>query len=213
MNIKVIQHADRSQGDLLAAASKVNRKYCQKHGYEYKHFLGNYTGIDSAKHKQAAYWNKIFLTCHELPSTDWLFYMDADIIIKDHEKQLETFIDMSLRDFLICGVNQATSREKHWNVNSGTYFIKNTKHMQEIIDGLIRILHEGLKAKRPIPNEQAIIQKMLKINYKGIEKNIDIFPSTAFNHDGKFLTHYLSDHYKTYEDRVAALEEGAKAFS
>jgi hypothetical protein len=209
MNIKVIQHADKAQGDLLAATSKINKKYCQKHGYKYEHFLGNYTGVKPTADKFSTHWNKIILTRKELPSADWLLYMDADVMIKEPNRPLEDFIGMSNREWLVCGVSRATSAEKHWNVNCGVYFIKNTAYMREIVDDMIQFFNFQVQSKNHIPSDQPMWHKMLQTNHKDISKHVDIFPSTAFNHNGKFLRHYLGQNFESYEKRVEAVKKDA----
>jgi hypothetical protein len=107
------------------------------------------------------------------------------------------------KEFIVCDTDQNYS-DKFWNVNTGVFFCKNTSYMLEIITDIVNIAIEN-----DFFVEQPIFQQMLYLNYKKLSDKTAIFPSTAFNHEGKFLYHACN--FSTLDmDFKKAIEEKTK---
>ena len=87
MKIKLVTLYDEKFRPIGELSSRVMAEYCAKRGYEflcYKHLPDKSRG---------PVWNKIRVIQQELPSCDWLLWMDADSMPVVHEFSLERLIE------------------------------------------------------------------------------------------------------------------------
>jgi hypothetical protein len=87
MKIKLVTLYDEKLKSIGDLSSRVMAEYCARRGYEfvcYKHLPDKSRG---------AVWNKIRAIQQELPSCDWLLWMDADSIPITHGFSLEKLIE------------------------------------------------------------------------------------------------------------------------
>lgn len=63
------------------------RAYCDQHGYDY-HLINNLA------HERTVSWSRIPGILSVLGQYDWVFYLDLDTLIVDHEVSLEAFVDL-----------------------------------------------------------------------------------------------------------------------
>jgi len=82
IKIKVLQSM---QGDLeyFAWSEKINRRYCERHGYEYV------VSRDEARQDRHVNWQKIPDILHHLNDCDYLLFLDADAHFYSHELKIE----------------------------------------------------------------------------------------------------------------------------
>lgn len=66
-------------GELGKIAEKDKRDYANKHGYD---FYVNYDKLDPDRKPS---WYKVLMAKKHLPDYDWIFYVDADTIIMEHD--------------------------------------------------------------------------------------------------------------------------------
>ncbi len=67
--------------------TRINADYAYANGYDFKCFLGKIdTRLDTT-------WSKIWLIQQELPTCDWLLWVDADALIVNHTFRLNTLTD------------------------------------------------------------------------------------------------------------------------
>ena len=95
-------------------AARVNEMYAKRHGYAFKHVIGELDARD-----MRPVWKKVFLVRDELPNYEAVFWIDSDAIFNDHARPLPLDTD---EEFLI------SSDFPNGNslVNTGTFLVKNT---------------------------------------------------------------------------------------
>lgn len=96
------------------------KRYCSYHGYDLQVIK------QSLDPERAPAWSKIKLLQNILPNYDWVFWSDADSIIKNLNIPLTQFID---EDFSFIVTKDARA------MNTGEFLIKNTPTM-------LKLLHE-----------------------------------------------------------------------
>jgi len=187
-----------------------NKNYFNQKNIQYLSFSENLKKYSSEKmsDKHQKYWTKIFILkdlLEQKSNADWFFLMDSDVVVVDMDFDLNIFPNLipNHKEFIVCDTDQNYS-DKFWNVNTGVFFCKNTSYMLEIITDIVNIAIEN-----DFFVEQPIFQQMLYLNYKKLSDKTAIFPSTAFNHEGKFLYHACN--FSTLDmDFKKAIEEKTK---
>jgi hypothetical protein len=177
-----------------------NKVYFDKHGIDYR-----VVKTSSNEPINKKYWEKIFLIkqCLEEKTHDWIFLMDIDAIVLNQSIDVRNIISMSREncDLILCHTN-CDPRERYWNINSGVILIKNSEYSMNIVNEMI------MQASSAIC-EQPIIQSMLRYNHNNILEHAEIFPSEAFNHEGKFIYHAcnISSTNGNLKDQIKLKEE------
>ncbi len=127
MNILILTAADdeiREIGD-LSAANKM--RYAKMHGYSFVYATAylpwcNWQGADRS-------WNKIPLIQKYLASYDWIWWSDADSLIRNYRVRLEDILDTD-KDLVIGKDHQPFAMphgttERVGMINAGNFFIRN----------------------------------------------------------------------------------------
>jgi hypothetical protein len=113
---------------------EVNRKYCEKHGYEY--FVekdSDKINLFCQEQGIARQWYKVKLIQNILnestktffglgagkPKYDWILFLDADAMISNHDKRIEDYID-DTKNLIV-----ATETGHHSVTNTGVLLVKN----------------------------------------------------------------------------------------
>jgi len=189
MRIKVIQHSDDRFMNALNLTKPKNIEYCKKYNLDYQDYIGDFVP-KSITNERRAYWNKPFIlkSIIENEKYDWIFYLDADAVILNHDINLKNFIEMSDKnaEFIVCYVNQKP-QDRYWNFNFGVFFIKSSEYMLDIINSSI----EACEINDGSIDDQPIFQAMLRENYKKFAEKTSTFPSHSFNDHGSFIYHAL----------------------
>ena len=90
------------------------RRYCARHGYA----LHLYRGVPAeAKSDAAGNWFKPLVVRRHLPQHQWLFWIDADVLIIDQKNPLEP---------LLPNRDRVLATDISWHFNSGVVGFRNT---------------------------------------------------------------------------------------
>lgn len=150
----------------LTRASK--EEYCQVHGYDF--YLKD-SNFDYSKRQGFERWD-IFLD--KIKDYDWLWYIEADLMIMNQTIRLENLIDDKY-DFII---GESNSNGEIKEVNNGSILIKKSdwslsflKH----IDSLKKYYHH------PWATQQAIIDYINITHPEEAKEHIKIVPLRYFN--------------------------------
>jgi hypothetical protein len=205
---------DKNFAPMREFVEERNKQYFSSKGISYLSFSKDLNKFSSERmsEKNQKYWTKIFILKNLLEQNtdqDWFFLMDSDVVVVDQEFDLNIFPNLvpSYKEFLVCDTDQTYS-SKFWNVNTGVFFCKNSEYMLDIISDIISIAIE-----KDFFVEQPIFQEMLSCNYKNLSSKTAVFPSTSFNHEGKFIYHACNfstldmDFKKAIEEKTKFLRE------
>lgn len=189
-NITAFSVFDENFQVMKGFVEERNKQYFHQKNVKYLSFSENLDKYSSEKmsEKNQKYWTKIFILKELLErksNEDWFFLMDSDVVVVDMDFDLNIFPNLipNYKEFIVCDTDQHYSH-KYWNVNTGIFFCKNSEYMLEIITDLVNAAIE-----RDFFVEQPLFQQMLFSNYKRLSDKTAIFPSTSFNHEGKFFYH------------------------
>lgn len=112
-----------SGGDFKNYAEKIfknNKAYAEKHGYDWRQYWGS---LDESRPPA---WSKILYILKALDKGyDWVYWIDADAVIMNHEIELLKFLD-DRYDFILC--------KDAFSWNTGSWFIKNTEEARQLLE-------------------------------------------------------------------------------
>ena len=77
-------------------SENINRKYCEKNNYDFK-VVKN---IDVEG--RALQWCKVKVVSENMKDYNYVIWIDSDAIFHNHNIQLESFINKSNKDILVC---------------------------------------------------------------------------------------------------------------
>lgn len=123
MNITVVTlYVGDGYENKVKLATKSKEIYCAKHSYNL--FVGNHLHDKS----RPPAWSKVLALKEALltSKSDYIVWLDADIMIMNYDVKLEQFIqnNMDNKDFMFGDENP---------LNSGVIFIKNTDYASELL--------------------------------------------------------------------------------
>lgn len=178
----ILQQFDKKFKDIFDIVYPHNKSYCEKYHIDY---IISQQDEDEEKKidiNYKKYWNKIIATYEILnsQSTDWLFMLDADAILR-HENNIKIFTQVmsTNKDIGICRVTDDLD-QCMWNINIGAVFFRNTDFVKTILSDMI----EYAQKNNYDIYEQGVLQHMLKYNYKNILYKTEVFSDIAFNNSG-----------------------------
>jgi len=87
------------------------RQYAERHGYQ---FWVNHEKLDENRKPS---WYKVLMAQRHLHEVDWLFYVDTDTLIMEHDRPITDFLD-DRYDLIFT--------EDHRGLNAGVWMIKDT---------------------------------------------------------------------------------------
>jgi glycosyltransferase involved in cell wall biosynthesis len=115
----MLQTADPEvYAELLAASAAINRAYCERHGIEYRQFVG----IKRGYHPWQATFNRVFLLEELIREgySGWAFYLDADAFVADLEFDVREYC---LRSTAAMIAAPGGLSGEHWDINTGVFLI------------------------------------------------------------------------------------------
>jgi hypothetical protein len=119
----VLQYDNRPLDDSYSELIKINKRYCEKHNYEYK-FIDTYYDLP-------VYWIKVHLLNEILKTNVYhgIFWLDTDACIYNPTIKLENLM-LENKSFYLSPDN------KLWDspFNAGVFMVLNTEMGREIID-------------------------------------------------------------------------------
>src|SRR5262245_1265465 len=88
--IVILQSCDESYAPMLDATADTNARYARMHGYTYRRTIGNLSPIPHTGN-----FNRYYLLRGEIDDAahDWAMWLDADAIVVDCQKRIESIID------------------------------------------------------------------------------------------------------------------------
>lgn len=185
--------------------SETKKSYCNKHGYDFLEYKTEHL----IPRQRQDNWGRVQGIIYHLKNYDWLFYLDTDILIMNHEIKIESFIDENYN--LIVG---PLPEEGHL-MTSGL-LIKNCKWSFEFFLDLYAQVQfidspyyspEGFTATGT-PNsggsyfEQSAFHYLFD-NYPKYSEKIKVVPRKLFNseigkyQEGDFLIHFPGQYAKS----------------
>lgn len=186
--------------DIADLSESVNRKYANRHGYDYKRF----DGIKRGRVPWHATFNRIYLIDEEIERGyyDWVIYIDVDAIVVDHSKSIEDFFDNKYG--LIACRGASDDPEIFWDINAGVliYNLRNL-HTKQIISRwkaeYEKFSIENLSADGDAVFEgggnrvcdQGLLSSIIRSMGPGIVKVYRGDEHNAFNYDGPFIKQIL----------------------
>lgn len=186
MRICVVMLYTPNISSYSSITEQINRKYCNKWGYDFKLY-------DTLIPNKWATWSKLDAIKNTLPDYDYIFWIDSDAFFNNHDIPLQNFITTQY-DMYICDDLPNNSPGQHCLVNTGTMLIKNTKYMQDFID--IWLNYDGPYNYQPY-HEQTILDYMIKHSIFNCQNKIKIYEAKTFNsvfcefHNDDFVIHMM----------------------
>lgn len=175
-------------GDKFKSDTKYGREtlinYCKKHNYD---FIEDPSLVK--EHDREVQWTKILLIQKYLQFNsnyyDYVVWIDADTLIMNDEKTIESFIQnlMQTKDIMY-------SNDNNGYINNGIIFIKNTPFALEYFK-------ETWKHTGEICREQGSMDLLYRINWNNcrsfisVTQNLREYNSFWFTYEyGQFLLHF-----------------------
>jgi hypothetical protein len=180
MKIGIIQLYDdgrKGYGDLTGGVAET---YCAKHGYTYVRYR------ELLDPNLIPTWNKLIAVHKELPSFDWVLWLDADALIVNPENRIEDVIAPyeSGKDMLFSSDNMGLC--------AGVFFARNTRWVSDFLTGVLAVgelpdcghLHEQ-KTIRTLFESYPKVQEKIAL----IPDSVIHYPYSEFN-PAAFVMHY-----------------------
>jgi hypothetical protein len=184
--------------------------YCAKHGYEYRLIPSN---VDLFNPRRTHHWSKVWAALNlirQLKLNEWMFVMDADMLIQHPEIPLERFTREM--DNEIIGV--CDDKPNGGLINTGAMFFKAVDIMPDVLKTWWDSGEKFNYTERKYHEQSTLRKLILKDN--GFSDLVKIFPINAFNsrynqiHPQDFIAHYMAMpmEKRTHKMRVAFRELG-----
>ena len=119
--IKILQYMHGGL-EYFGWSEKINRSYCERHGYEYV------VSRDEPRTDRHITWHKVPAVFGELHHCDYLLFMDADAIFYSHELTVENELIPLMNGKAILMVQDVGCESLRWmpgKPNSGVILMKN----------------------------------------------------------------------------------------
>ena len=190
----ILQSCDVGYFLLLDATAPTNQAYASAHGYSYRHFVGNLSPIP-----HTANFNRYYMLREEIKSGEhhWALWMDADAIVVDHTKSLETIIERTPGKMLIA-CRGGTNGD--YDINNGV-FLLNLRHplAGDLVETVIRYCEHLDARDSSFRDDQYVVHHWLRAqrNESGTIEIVKCYTNdeyNLFNYDGSFIRHVLRYH-------------------
>ena len=159
---KIVMFSTSHIHNYATIAERINRAYCEYHGYEFVHEQYDSVQLSAAD-------EKVFLMKKHLGSAKYLVWLDSDACVIDFAQRLEDFC-VDDRDFVIAGhefgfdlKGRRTRYELNGvpcGVNGGVFMIRSSEWSREFLDTWWRQCQWANKAGTAF-REQGQLQQML----------------------------------------------------
>ncbi|KXV03912.1 hypothetical protein CR51_15545 [Caballeronia megalochromosomata] len=170
------------------------RRYCERHGYTL------YVHRDIPAHlndgRSSGNWYKAALLREYLPNHQWVFWLDADVLINDMNQRLEPFTH---------GRETVLARDVGtWIFNSG---IMGFERNQRNYDGFARVIEESAKLEdtshvyASAGDQHQFIRAFEELPDSQVSSFIDINTPWIYRRPDSFMVHYFG----MWEDNRALL--------
>ena len=185
-------------------AEKINRKYANKNGYDFKVF-----------HKEvfnrAPQWCKIEVINELLQKNryKYLFWIDSDAFFNKHDMKIEDIINNdSDKNIIICNddINNGNEDKNRITVNTGTIIVK----CNEWSKNFFKLLWDYETEYRFVHfHEQTVLENFIKLNILNCKKYVAVKDGKLFNSE---INQQLYDEtlYNNYVVHLATLDETSR---
>lgn len=168
-----------------AIAERNLRRYCERHGYA----LHLYREVPpEAGLGASGNWIKPWVLLRHLPEHEWLFWIDADVLVVDQGKPLES---------LLTNRERVIATDMSWNFNSGIMGFRNTRHNLDVLTEIEQTI--GAIADKSSTyasgGDQDVFIKVLQRH--GLAEDRDLLDCTTINTPyqlqgrDSFMVHYM----------------------
>jgi len=171
----------------------INNEYAKKHWYD---FIVHKWEIENKSKKKFITWDKIDIIKKYLNYYEYIFWIDADAMIMNHDIKIEQFI--TDKNLIICSDN--SNSWKTDTLNAWTFILKNSIYSEQFLNKLFEIWDKECLLDK-FPAEQWVIVYIYQNNLLNIKDNITVYPETTFNSsnpahllykEGQFILHMMS---------------------
>ena len=170
--------------DIGYKTDRINRKYCEKNGYDYKVF---HTVHPQTCDKHPA-WSKIPYIMDVMGAYDYVFWIDSDAFFCNHDKRIEDWI-IPGKDICMC--IDAGDGSDITRVNTGAMIVKNTKWTGDYLEQLVTSTQFIPYYRDDILQlEQGAIRKTLA-EYPGVMGHVGVITDTNFNNNTNNVSGYI----------------------
>ena len=210
--VTMFQTADSEKyAEMIAISSPCNRKYCETHGLEFERFLGIKRGF----HPWQACFNRIVYLKQKLDEgyAGWVFYLDADAYVYDHEFDVRDIISRNLGDYYFAPGGLTGHK---WDVNDGVFLINlGSEPGKALVEAWYNHFmgtsdHELREAVdwNMVPSDQPRLHEILR-NRPDLLARLTLLPREVFNNEhASFVRQVLRSNAETLEQRIDKLRAG-----
>lgn len=188
--VLVIMYSTPNIMEYAGLAEKINKAYCDRHGYVFKHVIG-----DQDDTSMRPVWKKVFLARDEIRNFDAVFWIDSDAIFNDHSKPLPLGGD---EDFLV----SSDFPNGPSLVNTGAFLVKSTPFGRDFMDRWCRMMTKvGSSYNSKFPFEQGACEDLIRMLGNEVSK-VRVAPAEEINSifgkvsrgqfDGLFIAHLMA---------------------
>ena len=188
--VLVIMYSTPNIMEYAGLAEKINRAYCDRHGYAFKHVIG-----DQGDTSMRPVWKKAFLVRDEIRNFDAVFWIDSDAFFNDHSKPLPLGGD---EDFLV----SSDFPNGPSLVNTGAFLAKSTAFGRDFMDRWTRMMTKpGSPYNNKFPFEQQGCSDLIRSLGEDSSK-VRVAPAEEINSifgnivrgkfDGLFIVHLMA---------------------
>jgi hypothetical protein len=187
--IKVLQYMYGDQ-EYFALSEKINRLYCQRHGYE--HVILR-TPPRTDRHIT---WQKIPVIVSELKNCDYLLFLDADAIFYSHERTIAEELLPLMHGKSILMAQDIGCESLRWTPgrpNSGVILMKNEASVREVLEFWDSASDIDESTRWSWPPEQKALWDIVMPNYPdAIHVHAEYYRIQG--RYGQFIRHYMLMH-------------------
>lgn len=206
MRIKVVTHM---VGELpyFPYSKALNESYCQQHGYEY--VIGNQVLTD-----RHIVWCKILPVIEELPTADYVLYIDADAFFNERSKRIEDVLLPLLAEdqFMLLATNCIgkniscqPNEDSRIIPNAGVYLIKNTPVSRAMMAEWNQIPVDQPEYAFEWPVDQRALADIIAPKYSDYIRILVQNYHKLNGRDGTFIRHMLGTNMNDIKTQVLKL--------
>ena len=187
MKIKVVTYM---WGDFkyFALSEKINRMYCERHGYEYV------IGRTRPREDSHPAWGKLPVILNEMHDCDYLLYVDADAVFYSHGLRIEDELIPDLRDKVLMMASDCARdgyRVRATLPNTGVILIKVCDKAKVLFEEWNTLPDVDPSMRYADFWEQSAYHKHLMDKYRDIlHLNVDYYRMNGLF--GQYIRHFLA---------------------
>jgi galactosyl transferase GMA12/MNN10 family len=171
----------RNFGGLLQATWPNKMRYCEKHGYRL--FDSSLTALDTSRPPS---WSKIRAVQRllETDECDWVFWLDADTVIMNSDKMVESFLPAE-----DSGIDLILTHQKGTSWNAGAWLIRKSDWSKQFLDTWWNMKSFVRQKGQAASGDNAALKAfLLSMDPNEYAQHIVTPPRCQFNSVAKFYT-------------------------